>query len=282
MAYIGTDLFTGNATVAENVKLPTTTSTTGQIIIGGNPSLHTFGTENLFVGTNAGNLTLSGSANCALGFQTMEVLTNGGSNCAVGVNSCVSLTSGSTNCAFGINSLENLVSGNANCALGFSNSNGGAGLNYTGAESNNIVISNTGVTGDNGVIRIGDGDQTTCFIAGIAGVTVASSAPVLINTSTGQLGTIASTQRLKENIQPMTDTKILNLKPVTFTFKNDSSKSKQFGLIAEEVAKEMPELVTVDADGKPYHVSYHLMPSILLYEMKKLIKRIEVLEAKGE
>ena len=47
---------------------------------------------------------------------------------------------------------------------------------------------------------------------------------------------------------------ILELKPVTFHYKNQDTKKAedmpQFGLIAEEVAKVNPDLVTRDKDGK--------------------------------
>lgn len=90
-----------------------------------------------------------------------------------------------------------------------------------------------------------------------------------------------STIRLKENVQPMGDTSaVMNLRPVTFIFKSDESKSKQYGLIAEEVAQVMPDLITLDDKGQPYHVSYHLLPAILLNEIQKLVKRVQALEAK--
>jgi hypothetical protein len=49
---------------------------------------------------------------------------------------------------------------------------------------------------------------------------------------------------------------ILALKPVTFHYKSDSTKTAQFGLIAEEVEKVIPDLAVRDKEGKPYTVSY--------------------------
>ena len=66
------------------------------------------------------------------------------------------------------------------------------GNNYTGAESNNILIngaSETSVLAESGVIRIGDmTNQSKCFIGGIKNVLASNPAYVTINTSTGQLG----------------------------------------------------------------------------------------------
>jgi trimeric autotransporter adhesin len=47
---------------------------------------------------------------------------------------------------------------------------------------------------------------------------------------------------------------ILDLKPVTFHYKTDSTGTPQFGLIAEEVAKVNPDLVVRDENGEIYTV----------------------------
>jgi hypothetical protein len=73
--------------------------------------------------------------------------------------------------------------------------------------------------------------------------------------------------------------KLLELRPVTFNYKKDSSEIIQYGLIAEEVEKVYPELVSFDSDGKPMSVQYHVLPAMLLNEIQKLSKRIEFLEA---
>jgi hypothetical protein len=52
-------------------------------------------------------------------------------------------------------------------------------------------------------MRIGpDGAQINTFIAGISGVTVAGGVGVIIDTS-GHLGTVASSERFKDQIKPM-------------------------------------------------------------------------------
>src|SRR5204863_5760477 len=98
-----------------------------------------------------------------------------------------------------------------NIALGDS-----AGFNTTG--KNNIDIGNEGVAGESNTIRVGAvGTQTTTFVAGISGVTVAGGVGVVIDTN-GQLGTVVSSERFKDNIKPMDKASeaILALKPVTF------------------------------------------------------------------
>src|SRR5215469_11031622 len=50
---------------------------------------------------------------------------------------------------------------------------------------------------------------------------------------------------------------LMNLRPVTFRYRNDSSQQRQYGLVAEEVARVYPDLVSHEADGKVVSVYYH-------------------------
>jgi hypothetical protein len=66
--------------------------------------------------------------------------------------------------------------------------------------------------------------------------------------------------------------RLLDLQPVTFRYKQayeDGSKPVQFGLIAEEVAESFPELVILDESGRPETVAYHMLPALLLNELRK-------------
>jgi hypothetical protein len=67
----------------------------------------------------------------------------------------------------------------------------------------------------------------------------------------GQLGTVSSSRRFKDEIKPMDNASeaILGLKPVRSHYKGDNQNGPQFGLIAEEVAKVNPDLVVRDDDG---------------------------------
>jgi hypothetical protein len=111
--------------------------------------------------------------------------------------------------------LKNNNTGNSNIAVGVQ-----AGFNITG--SGNIDIGNAGGASDSGAIKIGCyvdcstynmGTQTSAFIAGIYGVN-AGGIPVYINSS-GQLGTVSSSRRYKEDIQDMGDASsgLMRLRP---------------------------------------------------------------------
>jgi hypothetical protein len=104
------------------------TATTGNLIKGGFVFLNNFGTDNTFIGRNAGNLTTSGSGrNTALGVSALKATTNGTSNTATGVDSLGLNTTGSFNTAVGDAALLNNTTGSDNTAVGvqaLSNANG--------------------------------------------------------------------------------------------------------------------------------------------------------------
>src|SRR5262249_25592305 len=147
--------------------------------------------------------------------------------------------------------------------------------------NNNIYIGAPAtISGETNTIRIGTfPTQTSFFAAGIAGAIVANSAPVLIDTATGHMGTLVSSRRFKEDIQDMGDATrgLLKLRPVTFRYKKpfaDGSKPLQYGLIAEEVAEVYPDLIARSADGQIETVKYQVLDSMLLNEVQRQQKEI--------
>jgi len=258
--------------------------------------------ENVFVG-GPEQPSITGNSNTALGYPTLFANTTGYNNTGVGSDALYLNTTGNSNTAVGDGALLYNMTGNTNVALGtgaggslaYNNSKGGsgnimlgydAGANFDANESNNIDIGNLGVTGESGVIRIGDTAaqdsctplpcQTATYIAGINGVTVSGGSTVLINSS-GQLGTVSSSRRYKEDIQDMgaASDGLLRLRPVTFRYKKpsqDGSKPIQYGLIAEEVAEVYPDLVVRGKDGQIETVQYYKLDAMLLNEIQKLSK----------
>jgi hypothetical protein len=92
--------------------------------------------------------------------------------------------------------------------------------------------------------------------------------------SNGQLGTISSSRRYKEDISDMgsASDRLLQLQPVTFRYKDAYTNGEQpldYGLIAEEVAEVFPELVVFNKDDQPETVKYRLLSSLLLNELQK-------------
>jgi hypothetical protein len=152
----------------------------------------TSGSANTVIGYLAGQKITSGASNTIVGQQAFINATTSLNNTVVGNASLSAVTTGAgSNLALGYEILTGLVTGSGNIALG-----GSAGNSYTGAESNNILICNSGVAAESNVIRIGTqgsgaSQQNECFIAGIVGVTTTNSQAVTINSSTGQLGVTA-------------------------------------------------------------------------------------------
>jgi hypothetical protein len=167
--------------------------------------------------------------------------------------------------------------GSNNIALGPN-----AGVNLT-AGNNNIDIGNAGVAGEASTVRIGiQGTQTRTFVAGISGSPIAGTSVVVGNL--GRLGTVASSQRFKDDIKPMDKASeaIHALRPVTFRYKQelDAEGIPQFGLVAEDVEKVNPDLVIRDPDGKAYTVRYEAVNAMLLNEFLKEHRKVEQQECK--
>ena len=213
--------------------------------------------NNALYGAGTGNLTMSGGDNVVFGvlgafFQN----TTGHDNTALGAMALYNNSTGSNNIAIGSTAGAELTTGNYN-----------------------IDIGNQGVAGESNTMRIGkayssaDGSgQSATYIAGIRGVTTGqNNAIAVVIDSNGQLGTVSSSIRFKQDVADMgnASSRLMELRPVTFHYKTQPDGPLQYGLIAEEVSEVMPELVIRDATGQIESVAYHEMPAMLLNELQK-------------
>ena len=258
----GSSLSPGTLTFLRRIQ-----TAAGVINQNGSRSIHSFGSGNFFAGPTAGNFTMTGSGNVGLGFNALAFTTSGSNNVAAGVRAMEAVNTGTSNVALGANALRNLTSGGGNIAIGES-----AGNAIT-TTSGNILIGQNGVAGDTNTTRIGSGGKT--FIGGIRGVTtvVPNAIPVLID-GLGQLGTVSSSRRYKEDIADMGEasSRLRALRPVVFHYKQpyaNGEKPTQYGLIAEEVAETFPELAVFNDEGKPETVKYQDITPLLLNEFLK-------------
>jgi hypothetical protein len=239
-------------------------------------SSNTTGGNNTANGQGALGNNTTGDGNGANGFAALSSNTTGSRNTANGADALGFNTTGLQNTADGGEALGNNTTGANNIALGYL-----AGQNLT-TGGYNIDIGSPGVAAEANTIRIGvQGTQTKTFIAGISGATASGGVAVFVNSS-GQLGTVTSSKRFKQDIRIMNDASdvLLSLHPVTFRYKPDIDPAgiPQFGLVAEEVDKVAPELVARGADGKPYSVRYEQVNAMLLNEFLKEHHRVEDLE----
>jgi hypothetical protein len=243
----------------------------------------------------------TGGNNTAIGFQALLNNEEGEANTAIGSYALFKNAFnppsyyGHNNTAVGFQALYNNIEGTYNIALG---AHAGDALNFFSYW--NIDIGNGGVDSESNTIRIGTppqpggwwepglsggpSGQSRTFIAGIRGVTTGNddAIPVVID-SAGQLGTVSSSRRFKTEIKPMDKTSeaILALKPVTFHYKSENSNTssrRQFGLIAEDVAKLNPDLVVRDKNGQIYTVRYDAVNAMLLNEFLKEHRTVQELK----
>lgn len=265
-------------------------------------SANVSGSSNTAVGSSALAGNQAGEQNTAVGWVSLEGVVGsyntaigalaasegvGDNNTAVGAATALGTdtTGGSNNSVFGAqagvqNGSNNVLLGyeagldsamNAVWVVGSNNIGVGAlaGSSWN-TGSNNIAIGNAGASGESGIIRIGTTKvQTAAYVAGITDSHLFGRLVVI--SDNGQLGVLGSSERFKTDIAPMgsNTAKIDELRPVTFRLKTDPHGPIQYGLIAEEVAKVYPELVTRDAQGKIDGVRYEELGPMLLNEVQR-------------
>jgi len=230
------------------------------------------GLYNTAIGAVALLFNTTGFANTATGFAALENNTTGFGNTATGYEALYNDQTGNFNTAFGVNALHDNTSG-ANTAVGSQalfqstgsdNTAIGYGAGYDLVTGNGNVYIGTDVGGQNS-------ESNTTYIRNVYdSITTARQVYVDAN---NKIGTLASTRRVKDDIESMASASetILALRPVTFRYKKEIDRycTPQFGLVAEEVAEINPNLVTRDREGKPETVRYDAVNAMLLNEFLK-------------
>jgi hypothetical protein len=136
-------------------------------------------------------------------------------------------------------------------------------------------------------------DETTnatrylTFAAGTSGTAstiYVSSTKFTVNPSTGVLTTVSITESssiaLKENVAPIENALDAIMKLVGVTYdRRDGSKKEEAGLIAEEVDKILPNIVTKDQNGRPDAIHYTKLTAYLIEAVKSL--KLEINSLKG-
>lgn len=250
------------------------------------------GNNAIAIGNQAMNDSAANTDGIAIGRQAMN---RGGGVDAIAIGRESMFLAGSAGIgaiAIGSQSMQT-DAGDYSIAIGFGTMSTGCGelCIAIGALSGNdtpstvdncIYLANPGDAAEtNGTIRIGnDTDHLRAFISGIRGVTtgVNDAIPVVID-SAGQLGTVSSSLRFKENIEEIESesAKLYQTRPVSFTYKDQTTPEKHYGFIAEEFESLFPELVVKD-DGQPTTIKYHELYALMIKEIQNLRAEIDVLK----
>ena len=241
------------------------------------------GGQNTAVGRQAlAAVSPSGAANTALGYQALQSADAAGGNTAVGKGTLRLNLAGQQNVAIGYDALRSLDA-SYNIAIGAF-----AGADKVSGNRNIYIGQGVGSffgNSESDTIRIGDfsGNYSRFFAGGIRGVTTGlSNAVTVMIDANGQLGTVNSSRRYKEDIRDMGDASsgLMRLRPVTYRYTQayaDGSRPLDYGLIAEEVAEVYPDLVARLQNGEIETVQYHKVNAMLLNEVQKQHRRIEEL-----
>jgi hypothetical protein len=229
---------------------------TGPIMKGPYTFIHSSGTNNTFIGENAGNLGITSIGNTAVGYQSLHSIVAGDQNTAmgqqalqnntgswntaVGVHAMILNNTGSSNTAVGQNALYNST-GNSNIALGF-----GAGGNLSSGSNNIYIGSDVGSTIESNQIRIGTSAHTATYLSGNVYTTGGTIYP-------------PSDVNLKTDFEQVDAATILDhvgaLPVQTWRYKTDPVNLRHIGPTAQDFAAAFAvgvddkHIATVDADG---------------------------------
>lgn len=171
----------------------------------------------------------------------------------------------------------------------FSGSFEGDGTNLTGVAS--PTGSYTGSFSGSMLVDDGSGSFSGSFegdgsaLTGVGGFPHTGSADItgsLIVTGSAFVTTLTETSALRykkyvKDLSSQTDT-VYQLRPVHFRWKNNNKKD--YGLIAEEVQKVYPELVTSGENGDALGISYTKLTALLVKTIQELTDRVSDLENK--
>jgi hypothetical protein len=246
------------------------------------------GGSNTAVGSQALFSNTSGSGNVGIGFQALFSNTTQGvdntdgtsvaigyqalqnnleeDNNAIGHQALQNNTTGFFNNAFGWHALQSNVTGSSNTAIGDF-----AGESITGSGNICIGAGVSGVPGESFVTRIGNIEFTPFTTGGF-----------FLYEVNGAIGIFTSSRKFKDDIKPIDKASetIYSLNPVTFRAKPeaDPSRPRGYGLIAEDVEKMNPDLVS-HGQNDILTVRYESINAMLLNEFLKEHKKVEEQQA---
>ena len=307
---IGATTLLSNTTGSNNTALGSNTlrlNTTGvsNVAVGLNAmQSNTAGSHNTGLGLSALQNSTTGEENTASGSGALQSNTTGDNNTALGSNALQSSTTGNNNIAIGQDAGDNITTGSKNIIIG---QNIDAPL-ATG--SNQLTIGNliygtnvsaTGIGVSPGNIGIGVAAPNNRLHLVAAADPLRLDGLVVDNTLTNLLvvdatgvahirtvGSLPSDKRFKTNITPITGAlqAITSLHGRRYRYnvmefpEKGWMDAEQYGVIAQEVERVLPELVNDEPDGMKT-VNYMALTPILIEAVKEQQVEIDELEAQN-
>ena len=177
---------------------------------------------------------------------------------------------GSFNTAFGYNSLYVNTTGANNTAIGYN-------ANASAASATNQTIIGYEATGqyDNSVV-LGNDDVTAVYMGEDSGAKVyAGEGSFTGNMTIGGDVVVSSDARLKANIVSLGSTlaKLLLIDGKSYTMKKDGKQ--KIGVLAQDIQKVFPELVTTD-EKDMLAVNYQGLVPVLINALKEQQSEIDI------
>ena len=154
----------------------------------------------------------------------------------------------------------------------------GSFVNVHGGTANGATITirgtSSGTKGTASVLMTDNVASTTTgtgtlVVTGGVGVSGQVTATTLVETSSIVF---------KENINPIENALESVLMLIGVTYDRKDNKEHEAGLIAEDVAKVLPDLVSFDTAGNPHGIKYTKLTAYLLEAIKSLNKEINLLK----
>lgn len=242
---VGYQCLDANTTGVQNTALGDSAlgaNTTGSTNVScgiGTLDANTTASNNTAVGAYALSANTTGEPNTAVGRFAMVACTTGGSNVAIGKDAAVALTTGGSNTIIGVGSAATLTTGSSNILIGKE-------ANVSSAGNSELVIGNSvsGVANNTGLI----------YPPGGGGIYQATNGTSFLQTSD---------ERIKKNIVDNNEglNKLKDIQVRNFEYRTEDEIEElpshlavkkegiQLGVIAQEIEKVLPEVVTIESSG---------------------------------
>lgn len=240
--------------------LETTTGRANTFTGGASGQANVTGTNNVFMGVNSGVANVDGNDNTFSGRNSGAASTTGDRNTFVGRDAGDSNTTGSFNTALGYNAGPSTGALTRATAIGY---------NARVAQSNALTLGGTGTD----AVSVGIGTTTPDFTLDVNGGIRCVGA---VNTT--------SDARLKTQVRPLSQALagVQALRGVRYTFRQAEFPAlklpagEQVGLLAQEVERVYPELVSTDREGIK-SVNYAQLAPVLIEAIKEQQGELETL-----